>query len=48
MAAIQAAVPAVAPRPANVLIGPRVQYAELAAAGVRCVSLGGGLDRPAI
>lgn len=46
MDAIRAVVKAVAPKPVNVLIGPRsgrVPLAELAAAGVRRVSLGGAL-----
>lgn len=48
MAAIRAIVRAVAPKPVNVLIGPRdgaVPLADLAAAGVRRVSLGGALYR---
>ncbi len=48
MAAIIAVVRAVAPKPVNVLIGPGVQRAELAAAGVRRVSLGGALYRRAM
>jgi 2-methylisocitrate lyase-like PEP mutase family enzyme len=48
MAAIRAVVRAVAPRPVNVLIGPGVPLAELAAAGVRRVSLGGALYRRAM
>ncbi len=50
MDAIRAAVRAVAPRPVNVLIGPRggASLAELAAAGVRRVSLGGALYRTAM
>jgi 2-methylisocitrate lyase-like PEP mutase family enzyme len=43
MEAIRAVVRAVAPRPVNVLIGPGVPLADLAAAGVRRVSLGGAL-----
>ncbi len=46
--AIRAVVRAVAPKPVNVLIGPsngRVPLAELAAAGVRRVSIGGALYR---
>ena len=51
MAAIRAVVQAVAPKPVNVLIGPRsgaVPLADLAAAGVRRVSLGGALYRRAM
>lgn len=51
MDAIRAVVLAVAPKPVNVLIGPRsgpVPLAELAAAGVRRVSLGGALYRRAM
>ncbi len=51
MAAILAVVQAVAPKPVNVLLGPRsgmVTMAELAAAGVRRVSLGGALYRVAM
>ncbi len=48
MEAIRAVVRAVAPKPVNVLIGPGVQLAELAAAGVRRVSLGGALYRRAM
>ncbi len=51
MAAIRAVVQAVAPKPVNVLIGPRsgpVKLSELAAAGVRRVSLGGALYRRAM
>ena len=51
MAAIRAVVQAVAPKPVNVLIGPRsgaVPLAELAAAGVKRVSLGGALYRRAM
>lgn len=51
MDAIRAVVRAVAPKPVNVLIGPRsgaVPLAELAAAGVRRVSLGGALYRRAM
>ena len=46
MAAISAVVRAVAPKPVNVVVGPRsgaVPLAELDAAGVRRVSLGGAL-----
>ena len=51
MDAIRAVVRAVAPKPVNVLIGPSsgpVPYAELAAAGVARVSLGGALYRRAL
>jgi 2-methylisocitrate lyase-like PEP mutase family enzyme len=48
MDAIRAVVRAVAPKPVNVLIGPGVPLAELAAAGVRRVSLGGALYRRAM
>ena len=51
MDAIRAAVQAVAPRPVNVLIGPGgsgVAFAELSAAGVARVSLGGALYRRAM
>jgi 2-methylisocitrate lyase-like PEP mutase family enzyme len=48
MAAIAAVVRAVAPKPVNVLIGPGVQVSELAAAGVRRISLGGALYRRAM
>jgi len=51
MDAIRAIVSAVAPKPVNVLIGPRsgaVPLAELAAAGVRRVSVGGALYRLAM
>jgi 2-methylisocitrate lyase-like PEP mutase family enzyme len=51
MAAIEAVVRAVAPKPVNVLIGPRsgpVPLAVLAAAGVKRVSLGGALYRLAM
>jgi 2-methylisocitrate lyase-like PEP mutase family enzyme len=51
MEAIRAVVRAVAPKPVNVLIGPAsgaVPFAELAAAGVRRVSLGGALYRRAM
>jgi 2-methylisocitrate lyase-like PEP mutase family enzyme len=51
MDAIRAVVRAVAPKPVNVLIGPRsgpVSLAELAAAGVRRVSIGGALYRQAM
>lgn len=50
MAAIRAVVAAVAPKPVNVLSGPRaglVPLADLAAAGVRRVSIGGALARAA-
>lgn len=42
------AIRAVAPKPVNVLIGPGVGLAELAAAGVRRVSLGAALYRRAL
>lgn len=48
MEAIRAVVRAVAPKPVNVLIGPGVPLADLAAAGVRRVSLGGALYRRAM
>jgi 2-methylisocitrate lyase-like PEP mutase family enzyme len=48
MEAIHAVVRAVAPKPVNVLIGPGVPLAELEAAGVRRVSLGGALYRRAM
>ena len=48
MDAIHAVVRAVAPKPVNVLIGPGVSVNELAAAGVRRVSLGGALYRRAM
>ena len=48
MEAINAVVRAVAPKPVNVLIGPGVQLTELAAVGVRRVSLGGALYRRAM
>lgn len=51
MDSIRAAVRAVAPRPLNVLLGPRgapVPLAELEAAGVRRVSTGGALYRLAM
>ena len=51
MAAIVAVVRAVAPKPVNVLIGPEdeaVSLAQLAAAGVRRVSVGGALYRVAM
>jgi 2-methylisocitrate lyase-like PEP mutase family enzyme len=51
MDAIRAVVRSVAPKPVNVLIGPRsgsVPLADLAAAGVRRVSLGGALYRQAM
>lgn len=51
MEAIRAVVRAVAPKPVNVLIGPFggwVPLADLAAAGVRRVSLGGALYRVAM
>lgn len=50
MAAIHAVVAAVAPRPVNVLIGPRdgtLPLAALAGAGVRRVSVGGAIARAA-
>ena len=51
MAAIGAIVRAVAPKPVNVLIGPddgAVPLAQLSAAGVRRVSVGGALYRVAM
>lgn len=48
MEAISTVVRAVAPKPVNVLIGPGVPLDELAAAGVRRVSLGGALYRRAM
>lgn len=51
MDAIRAVVKAVAPKPVNVLIGPRsgpVPASELEAAGVRRISLGGALYRRAM
>jgi 2-methylisocitrate lyase-like PEP mutase family enzyme len=50
MDAIRAVVAAVAPKPVNVLIGPSkpVPLAELSAAGVRRVSVGGALYRRAM
>ncbi|MDB5377663.1 MAG: 2-Methylisocitrate lyase, mutase family [Rubritepida sp.] len=51
MAAIEAVVKAVSPKPVNVVFGPRsgpVPLAVLAAAGVRRVSLGGSLYRQAM
>jgi 2-methylisocitrate lyase-like PEP mutase family enzyme len=51
MEAITAVVAAVAPKPVNVLIGPEhgaVSLAELSAAGVRRVSVGGALYRVAM
>jgi 2-methylisocitrate lyase-like PEP mutase family enzyme len=51
MDAIRAVVRAVAPKPVNVLIGPRsgvVPFAELFAAGVKRISLGGALYRHAM
>ncbi len=48
MEAIKAVVRAVAPKPVNVLIGPGVQLADLAHAGVRRVSLGAALYRRAM
>jgi len=51
MDAIRAVVRAVAPKPVNVLLGPRVRgipLAELEAAGVRRVSVGGALYRKAM
>jgi 2-methylisocitrate lyase-like PEP mutase family enzyme len=46
--AIRAVVRAVAPKPVNVLIGSGASLQELAAAGVRRVSLGGALYRRAL
>ena len=51
MAAIEAVVKAVAPKPVNVLIGPRsgpVPLDALSKAGVKRVSLGGALYRHAM
>jgi 2-methylisocitrate lyase-like PEP mutase family enzyme len=48
MDAIRAVVRAVAPKPVNVLIGPGVGVSDLAAAGVRRISLGGALYRRAM
>jgi 2-methylisocitrate lyase-like PEP mutase family enzyme len=48
MEAIRTVVRAVAPKPVNVLIGPGVTVADLAAAGVRRISLGGALYRRAM
>lgn len=48
MEAVRAVVRAVAPKPVNVLIGPDVPLTELAAAGVRRISLGGALYRRAM
>ncbi len=48
MESIRRVVGAVAPKPVNVLIGPKVSLAELAAAGVRRISLGGALYRVAM
>lgn len=51
MEAIRAVVRAVAPKPVNVLVGPRsgaVPFAELFAAGVKRISLGGALYRHAM
>jgi 2-methylisocitrate lyase-like PEP mutase family enzyme len=48
MGSIRRVVSAVAPKPVNVLIGPKVSLAELEAAGVRRVSLGGALYRVAM
>ena len=48
MESIRRVVQAVAPKPVNVLIGPKVSLAELEAAGVRRVSLGGALYRVAM
>jgi 2-methylisocitrate lyase-like PEP mutase family enzyme len=51
MASIEAVVKAVAPKPVNVVFGPRsgpVTLEELAAAGVKRVSLGGALYRHAM
>jgi 2-methylisocitrate lyase-like PEP mutase family enzyme len=45
MDAIRAVVRAVAPKPVNVLIGPGATVAELSAAGVKRISLGGALYR---
>lgn len=51
MDAVRAVVRAVAPKPVNVVIGPRdklVPLAELSATGVKRVSIGGGLYRKAM
>jgi 2-methylisocitrate lyase-like PEP mutase family enzyme len=48
MDAIRAVVRAVAPKPVNVVVGPGVALADLEAAGVRRVSLGGALYRRAL
>ena len=51
MDAVRAVVRAVAPKPVNILIGPRtgpVPLSELAAAGARRISLGGALYRVAM
>ena len=51
MAAIEAVIRAVAPKPVNELIGPRsgpVPLADLAAAGARRISLGGAHYRVAM
>jgi 2-methylisocitrate lyase-like PEP mutase family enzyme len=51
MDAIRAVVKAVAPKPVNVVVGPRsgpVSLADLSAAGVKRVSLGGALYRVAL
>lgn len=51
MDSIRAVVKAVAPRPVNVVVGPRsgpVSVAELSAAGVKRISLGGALYRVAL
>jgi 2-methylisocitrate lyase-like PEP mutase family enzyme len=44
---IEAVVAAVAPKPVNVLLRPRMRVADLAAQGVRRVSVGGSLARAA-
>ena len=44
---IEAVVAAVAPKPVNVLLRPRMRVADLAAQGVRRVSVGGFLARAA-
>jgi 2-methylisocitrate lyase-like PEP mutase family enzyme len=48
MASIEAVVRAVAPKPVNVVVGPGVDLATLAAAGVKRVSIGGSLYRVAM
>ncbi len=51
MDAIRAVVRAVAPKPVNILVGPAggaVPFADLAAVGVKRVSLGGALYRRAM